>query len=78
MIMTDDLLAALEKLDQQMVRLIADRRDMIAQIPGGLSADQEIEAVSLWMDEAAERELPEDTMERLVKMLNQLCRRRGE
>jgi chorismate mutase len=78
MMMTDDLLATLEKLDQQLVRLIADRRDMIAQIPGGLSTDQEMEIMSLWIDEAVERELPEDPMEKMGKMLNQICRRRGE
>ena len=78
MMMTDDLLATLEKLDQQLVRLIADRRDMVAQIPGGLSLEQELEIMSLWIDEAAERELPEDAMEKLCKMLNAICRKRGE
>jgi len=78
MMMTDDLLATLEKLDQQLVRLIADRREMVGQIPGGLTTDQELEIMSLWTDEAVERELPEDAMEKMGKMLNQICRKRGE
>lgn len=78
MMMTDDLLAALEKLDQQIVRLIAERRIMAAQIPGGLSVDQELEIMSLWIDEAVERELPEDAMEKMAKILSQICRKRGE
>lgn len=78
MMMTDDLLATLEKLDQQLVRLIVERRDIIAQIPGGMSTDQELEIMSLWIDEAVERELPEDAMEKMGKMLNLICRKRGE
>lgn len=78
MMMTDDILATLEKIDQQIVRLIADRRDLVAQVPGGLSADQEVESMSLWIDEAVERELPEDPMEKMGKLLNQVCRKRGE
>ena len=78
MMMTDDILAALEKLDQQIVRLIADRRALVAQVPGGLSTDQEVEVMSLWIDEAVERELPEDPMEKMGKLINQVCRKRGE
>jgi hypothetical protein len=78
MMMTDDVLATLEKIDQQIVRLIADRRDMIAQVPGGFTADQEMEIMSLWVDEAVERELDEGAMEKMGKMLNQICRKRGE
>lgn len=78
MMMTDDILATLEKIDQQIVRLIADRRDLVAQVPGGLTADQEVEAMSLWIDEAVERELPEDPMEKMGKLLSQVCRKRGE
>lgn len=78
MMMTDDILAALEKIDQQIVRLIADRRELVAQMPGGLSSDQEVEAMSLWIDEAVERELPEDPMEKMAKLISQVCRKRGE
>ncbi len=76
--MIDDILATLEKIDQQIVRLVADRRELVAQMPGGLSVDQEVEAMSLWTDEAVERELPEDPMEKMGKLLNQVCRKRGE
>lgn len=78
MMMTDDILATLEKIDHQIVRLIADRRDLVAQVPGGLSTDQEVEAMSLWIDEAVERELLEDPMEKMGKLINQVCRKRGE
>ncbi|MFH1444042.1 MAG: hypothetical protein ABIG34_01475 [Candidatus Peregrinibacteria bacterium] len=78
MMMTDDILATLEKIDQQIVRLIADRRELVAQMPGGLGPDQEVEAMSLWVDEAVERELPEDPMEKMGKLLSQACRKRGE
>ncbi|MFH0851956.1 MAG: hypothetical protein V1876_04380 [Candidatus Peregrinibacteria bacterium] len=78
MMMTDDILATLEKIDHQIVRLIADRRDLVAQVPGGLSTDQEVETMSLWIDEAVERELPEDPMEKMGKLINQVCRKRGE
>jgi len=76
--MVDDILAALEKLDRQMVRLIADRRELVAQIPGGLSVDQELEIMSLWIDEAVERELDEASMEKMGKIVSQMCRKRGE
>jgi len=78
MMMTDDILAALEKIDQQVVRLIVERRELVAQMPGGLSTDQEVEAMSLWIDEAVERELPEDPMEKMGKLISQVCRKRGE
>ncbi|MEI8230266.1 MAG: hypothetical protein WCG83_03935 [Candidatus Peregrinibacteria bacterium] len=78
MMMVDDILAALEKLDRQMVRLIADRRELVAQIPGGLSVDQELEIMSLWIDEAVERELDEASMEKMGKIVSQMCRKRGE
>ena len=78
MMMTDDILAALEKIDQQIVRLIADRRELVAQMPGGLTNEQEVEAMSLWIDEAVERELPEDPMEKMAKLIGQVCRKRGE
>jgi hypothetical protein len=78
MMMTDDILAALEKIDQQIVRLIVERRELVAQMPGGLSTDQEVEAMSLWIDEAVERELPEDPMEKMAKLISQVCRKRGE
>ena len=76
--MTEDILATLEKIDQQMVRLLADRRELVSQIPGGLTADQELEIMSLWIDEASERELDEGAMEKIGKILNQICRKRGE
>jgi len=78
MMMTDDILAALEKIDQQIVRLIAERRELVSQMPGGLTTDQEVEAMSLWTDEAVERELLEDPMEKMGKLINQVCRKRGE
>ncbi|MFA5273347.1 MAG: hypothetical protein WC353_04250 [Candidatus Peribacter sp.] len=78
MMMTDDILATLEKIDQQIVRLLADRRALVAQVPGGLTTDQEVEAMSLWIDEAVEREFPEDPMEKMGKLINQVCRKRGE
>ena len=78
MMSAEDILAALEKLDQQLVRLIADRRELMSQIPGGISPDQELEIMSLWVDEAVERELPEDAMEKMGKILSQICRKRGE
>ncbi|MDD5751520.1 MAG: hypothetical protein PHS73_03295 [Candidatus Peribacteraceae bacterium] len=78
MMSLEDILAALEKVDQQMVRLIADRRELTSQIPGGLTTDQELEIMSLWIDEAVERELDEATMEKMGKLISQLCRRRGE
>lgn len=74
----DDILAALEKLDRQIVRLIADRRELVSQIPGGLSVDQELEIMSLWIDEAVERELDEASMEKIGKVVSQMCRKRGE
>lgn len=78
MMMTDDILATLEKIDHQIVRLIADRRDLVAQVPGGLTTDQEVEAMSLWIDDAAERELDETNMEKVIKLLHLICRKRGE
>jgi len=74
----EDILAALEKIDQQLVRLISDRRELVSQMPGGISVDQELEIMSLWIDEAVERELDEVTMEKMGKLISQLCRRRGE
>lgn len=78
MMTMDDLLAALEKLDHQLVRLVADRRELVAQIPGGLTPEQELEIMSLWMDEAVERELDEASMEKIGKILAQMSRKRGE
>ena len=78
MMSAEDILAALEKIDQQLVRLIADRRELVSQMPGGISVDQELEIMSLWIDEAVERELPEDAMEKMGKIMSQICRKRGE
>ena len=78
MMSAEDILAALEKIDQQLVRLISDRRELVSQMPGGISVDQELEIMSLWIDEAVERELDEVTMEKMGKLISQLCRRRGE
>ncbi len=78
MMSAEDILAALEKIDQQLVRLMAERRELVSQMPGGISVDQELEIMSLWIDEAVERELPEDAMEKMGKIMSQICRKRGE
>ena len=78
MMSAEDILAALEKIDQQLVRLMAERRELVSQMPSGISVDQELEIMSLWIDEAVERELPEDAMEKMGKIMSQICRKRGE
>ncbi len=78
MMTQDDILGAIEKIDRQLVHLVAERKELISQIPGGLDEDQELELMGILIDEAVERELDESVMEKLGKLLSQICRKRGE
>ncbi|MCA9370677.1 MAG: hypothetical protein KC680_01805 [Candidatus Peregrinibacteria bacterium] len=67
-----DIQEQLEKLDQQIIKLLEER----VRICDGqnLSSDEELELLSLWLEEAAEKRLDEGRMEKIGKLIIALSR----
>lgn len=67
-----DIQEQLEKLDQQIIKLLEER----VRICDGqnLSSDEELELLSLWLEEAAEKGLDEGRMEKIGKLIIALSR----
>lgn len=72
-----DIAEQLEKIDQQIIHLLDERKQLCMQ-SGGLEPDQEEELIGLWMEEGAERGMDEGRMEKLGKLIVMLCRRSKE
>jgi chorismate mutase len=67
-----DIQEQLEQIDQQLVKLI-DERVRICD-SANLGTDEEVELLSLLLEESAEKGLDEARMEKVGKLLIALCR----
>lgn len=67
-----DIQEQLEQIDQELIKLIDER----VRICDGqdLSTDEELELLSLWLEEGAEKGLEEGKVEKIGKLLIALCR----
>lgn len=71
-----DIKEQLEQLDLQIITLLEER---IRVCSGqNLDADEEMEIVSMWLEEAAERGLDEARMEKVGKLVVAMARNRQE
>ncbi|MBT4119983.1 MAG: chorismate mutase [Candidatus Peribacter sp.] len=71
-----DIKEQLEKVDQQIIDLLEERMHICAG--QNLDADEEIEMLSLWLEEAAEKGLDDVKMEKIAKFVIAMCRRTSE
>jgi len=67
-----DIQEQLEQLGQQIIKLLEEHSEIAKR--GNLTADEELEIVSMWVEEAAERGLDEARMERIAKSVIALSR----
>lgn len=74
MLVVTEIQRELERLDQQILGLLEARRRLCSE--GGLEDAQE--TLGLWLDEAANRNLDEETMERIAKLVVRVSRRGEE
>lgn len=67
-----DIQEQLEQLDLQVIKLLEER----VRICDGqeLTADEELESLSLWLEEAGEKGLDEGRMEKIAKLVIALSR----
>lgn len=67
-----DIKEQLEKIDQQIIDLLEER----VQICVGqyLEADEELEMLSLWLEESAEKGLDDAKTEKIGKLVIGMCR----
>lgn len=72
-----DIQTDVEKIDQQIIELLAQRAQLCADA-GGMDADAESDTLSLWLDAAAEHDLDEGKMDRIAKLVVMLCRKTEE
>ena len=72
----------LEKLDQQIISLLAERvqmcRDARARSEGLESGDVQVEVLSYWVEEAIDRGLDETLVEKVAGMVIRMCRAEDE
>ena len=71
----EDIQVQLETIDQQIIRLLEERRRLCAEIE-----EQELveETVAYWLDEAASRGLDEIPMERIARLVVKVSERGEE
>lgn len=67
-----DIQEQLEQLDQQIIKLLEER----VRICDGqnLSSDEELEMLSLWLEEAADKGLDEGKMDKIGKLVITMSR----
>jgi len=78
--MTDTRLQ-LEKLDQQIIQLLEERVQLCIEArerQESMDTDSEAEELSLWMEEAADRGLDEQIVEKIGRLTQRLCRTEEE
>jgi len=72
----------LEKLDQQVIKLLAERMQFCAEARArdeGLdSRDVETEIISMWLEEAVDQGLDEVIVDRVANLVVRLCRAEDE
>lgn len=67
-----DIQEQLEKLDQQIIKLLEER---VRMCDGqNLSSDEELDILSMWLEEAAEKGLDEGKMEKISKLVITMSR----
>ena len=71
-----DIQEQLELIDQQIIKLLEERVRMCEG--QNLHADDELEMLSLWLEEAAEKGLDDAKMEKIAKFVIAMCRGRSE
>lgn len=71
-----DIKEQLESLDQQILNLLEERMHVCAG--QNLSADEEVEILSLWLEEAAEKGLDDAKTEKIGKLIIAMCRETSE
>ncbi len=67
-----DITEQLEKLDQEIIKLFAERTHLCAGQP--ISINDEMNMLSLWLEEAAEKGLDEGKVEKIAKLVIALSR----
>lgn len=72
MMTLNDIQEHLEQIDQQIIKLLTERM----RICDGqnLTSDEELETLSLWLEEAAEHGLDEGKMDKIAKLIITMCR----
>jgi len=82
MIVASDVQALLEKIDRQIIQLLDERLQICSElIEQGRGSDLRAEAenmLSLWLEEAADRDLDEATVERVCKLVVGMCLKEKE
>jgi len=66
-----DIQEQLEKLDLQIIKLLDERTHICAG--HSLSADDKLDMLSLWLEEAADRGLDEVRVEKIGKLAIAMC-----
>lgn len=71
-----DIQELLEQIDQQIIKLLEER---VRLCEGqSINGDDEVEMLSLWLEEASEKGLDEGKMEKIAKVVIALSRGREE
>lgn len=71
----------LTKIDEQIIRLIQDRAQQCMELSdsgNAITAEEELEILSYWLEEAGDLELDENAMEKICKQVLLLSRKNGE
>jgi chorismate mutase len=71
-----DIKEQLEAIDQKIIHLMEERMHICKG--QNLSGDEEIEMLSLWLEEAAEKGLDDVKIEKIAKILITMCRDTSE
>lgn len=71
-----DIKEQLEAIDHQIIKLLEERMHMCSG--QNLDADEEVEMLSLWLEEAAERGLDDAKIERVAKLVIAMSRTTSE
>lgn len=69
------------KIDEQIIRLLQDRVQQCAELSdsgNGITAEEEAEILSYWLEEAGDLELDEAVVEKVCKLVLLLSRKAGE
>lgn len=67
-----DIQEQLEKVDAQIITLLEERMHICEG--HSLDADEEVELLSVWLEEAADKGLDEAKMEKIGKFVIAMCR----
>jgi chorismate mutase len=71
-----DIKEQIESIDQQIINLLEERTHACSG--QNLSSDEEVEMLSLWLEEAAEKGLDDARMEKIAKFVIAMCRDASE